>query len=85
MQKKRYNAAMEFLKNFQERMPLVGGKPHAGTVLSVAARLAGTSLFRSGNKQDFTPGTVILAEEVNQAYPQLLELFALYCKKNGLM
>lgn len=84
MQKKRYDAAMEFLNSFQERMPLVGGKPHAGTVLAVAGRLAGTSLFRSINKQDIDPGTVVLSEEVNKAYPQLLNLFALYCKKSGI-
>ena len=41
MEKKRYEAAMEFVKLFQEKIPLVGGKPHAGTVLAVAARLAG--------------------------------------------
>jgi len=84
MQKKRYDAAMEFLKDFQERMPLAGGKPHAGTVLSAAARLAGTSLFRSINKKDVAPGLIVLSEEVNQAYPQLLNLFAYYCKQNGL-
>ena len=84
MQKKRYEAAMDFLKVFQQRMPLVGGKPHAGTVLSVAARLAGTSLFRSLNKEDVTPGMIVLSEEVNQAYPQLLNLFAFYCKQNGM-
>jgi len=84
MQKKRYDAAMEFMTNFQERMPLVGGKPHAGTVLAVAGRLAGTSLYRLFNKQDITPGTVVLSEEVNEAYPQLLNLFALYCKQGGI-
>lgn len=84
MQKKRYDAALDFLKIFQERMPLKNDKPHAGTVLSVAARLAGTSLFRAINKEDFPTGTVILSEEVNQAYPQLLNLFAFYCKQNGV-
>ncbi len=85
MQKKRYEAAMEFLKSFQERMPLVNGKPHAGTVLAVAARLAGTSLYRSLNYQkDLAPGTVVLSEEVNQAWPPLMNLFAFYCKKNGM-
>jgi hypothetical protein len=84
MQKKRHDAAMEFLKIFQERMPLVGGKPHAGTVLSIAARLAGTSLFRAINKNDFPAGNVVLSEEVNQAYPQLLSMFAFYCKQNGI-
>jgi hypothetical protein len=85
MQKKRYDAAMEFLKIFQERMPLVGGKPHAGSVLSVAGRLAGTSLYRSLNyKNNTAPGVFVLSEEVNQAYPQLLNLFAFYCKQNGI-
>jgi hypothetical protein len=83
MQKKRSEAAMDFVKLFQERTPLLGGKPHAGTVLAVAARLAGTSLFRSINKKDVTPGVIVLSEEVNEAYPQLLNLFAFYCKKNG--
>ncbi len=84
MQKKRYEAATEFMKIFQERMPLVGGKPHAGTVLSTAARLAGTSLYRSINKKDIAPGVIVLSEEVNEAYPQLLNLFAFYCKQNGM-
>jgi len=85
MQKKRYDAAMEFLKAFQERMPLVGGKPHAGTVLAVAARLAGTSLYRALNyKNDAAPGTVILSKEVDEAWPQLANLFAFYCKQNGI-
>ncbi len=84
MQKKRADAALEFMQAFQEKLPLVGGKPHAGTVLSAAARLAGTSLFRSINKKDITPGVVVLSEEVNQAYPQLLNLFAFYCKQNGI-
>jgi hypothetical protein len=84
LQKECYDAAMEFVKIFQERIPLVNGKPHAGTVLAVAARLAGTSLFRSINKKDFTPGVIVLSEEVNQAYPELLNLFAFYCKQNGM-
>lgn len=84
MQKKRYDAAMEFLKSFQERMPLVNGKPHAGTVLSTAARIAGTSLYRSMNyKNNAAPGTVVLSNEVNEAWPQLMNLFAFYCKQNG--
>jgi hypothetical protein len=83
-QKKRYDAAMEFIKIFQEKTPLLSGKPHAGTVISVAARLAGTSLFRAINKKDVPPGVVVLSEEINQAYPQLLNLFAFYCKQNGI-
>ena len=84
MQKERYEAAMEFVKIFQEKIPLVDGKPHAGTVLSVAARLAGSSLFRSLNyEKSITPGVVVLSNEVNEAWPQLMNLFAFYCKQNG--
>lgn len=65
-------------------MPLVGGKPHAGTVLSVTARLAGTSLYRSLNyKNNAAAGVVVLSNEVNEAWPQLMNLFAYYCKQNG--
>lgn len=84
MQKKRYDAAMEFVQLFQEKAPLVDGKPHAGTVLSIAGRLAGTSLFRSIHKEEYNPGTVILSEEANVAYPKLLNQFAFYCKQNGI-
>lgn len=85
MQKKRYEAAMEFLKELQEKIPLVNGKPHAGTVLSIAARLAGTNLYRAINsKLDVPAGTVVLSEEINQAWPRLMNLFAFYCKQNGI-
>lgn len=85
MQRKRYEAAMEFVKIFQEKTPLVGGKPHAGTVLAVAARLAGSSLYRSMNYKHIpTPGVIMLSNEVNEAWPQLMNLFAFYCKQKGL-
>jgi hypothetical protein len=66
-------------------MPLINGNPHPGTVFAIVSRLAGSHLFRAvhGNK-DFQPGTVILSEEINEAYPQLLNLFALFCKQNGV-
>ncbi len=85
MQKKRYEAAMEFVKELQEKIPLVNGKPHAGTVLAIAARIAGTNLYRAMNySQEVTPGMVVLSEEINQAWPQLMNLFAFYCKQNGI-
>ena len=84
LNKKRYEAAMDFLQFFQEKTPLLNGKPHAGTVLSVGARLAGTSLFRALNKKDFPPDVVVLSEEVNQAYPVLLNMFAYYCNQYGI-
>ena len=76
---------MEFVNELQEKIPLVGGKPHAGTVLAIAARIAGTNLYRAMNyKHDVEPGTVVLSEEVNQAWPQLMNQFAFYCKQNGV-
>lgn len=85
MQKKRYEAAMEFVKELQEKIPLVNGKPHAGTVLAIAARIAGTNLYRAMNySHAVEPGVVVLSEEVNQAWPQLMNLFAFYCKQNGI-
>lgn len=85
-QKKRYDAAMEFVAALQERTPLVGGKPHAATVLAVTARLAGSSLFRSMNYKDkeIQPGIVVLSDEVNEAWPRLMNQFAFYCKQNGV-
>jgi hypothetical protein len=85
MQKNRYDAAMEFVKILQERFFASDGKAHAGTVLSTAARLAGTSLYRALNhNNDITPGVVVLSNEVNEAWPQLMNLFAFYCKQNGI-
>lgn len=84
MQKNRYDAAVEFLKLFQGKTPLLNGMPHAGTVLSIGACLASTSLYRAINKKDFAPGVVVLSEEVNLVYPQLLNLFAYYCKQYGI-
>jgi len=52
--------------------------------MSLAGRLAGTSLFRAINKIDVAPGVVVLSDEVNEAYPQLLNMFAFYCKQNGI-
>jgi hypothetical protein len=84
MQKKRHDAAMEFVQIFQEKIPLLRGKPHAGTVLAVSVRLAGSSLYRSLNPQkDIAPGVVVLSNEVNEAWPQLMNIFAFYCKQNG--
>ena len=84
MQKKRYDAAMEFATALQQKLPLVGGKPHAGTLLAITGRLAGSSLFRSLNAgREFTPGVVVLSDQVNDAWPQLMNLFAYYCKQNG--
>jgi hypothetical protein len=84
MQKKRYEAATEFVAALKEKTPLVGGVPHAGTVLAVPARLAGSSLYRSLDyRDDIAQGVVVLSEKVNEAYPQLLNQFTYYCKQHG--
>ena len=41
MQKKRYDAALEVVNLLQKRITVSKGSTHAGTVLSIAARLAG--------------------------------------------
>lgn len=85
MQKKRYDAAVEFLGVLQESLLSPNGRGHAGTNLSVAAWLAGTSLYRSMNyRQNPPPGTIMLSEEVNQAWPELLNLFLYYCQRSGV-
>lgn len=85
MQKKRYEAAMEFLGVLQEAFLSPDGRGHAGTILAVAAWMTGTSLYRSMNyKQNPPPGTIMLSEEVNEAWPELLNLFRYYCKRSGI-
>lgn len=85
LQKKRHDAALEFLNILQRNFLSPDGKGHAGTVLSAAAWLAGTSLYRSLNyKGDPAPGTVMLSDEVNKAWPQLMNLFIYYCHRNGI-
>lgn len=85
LQKKRYDAAMEVVRIMQKHFLPSTGKAHAGTALSAAAWLAGTSLYRSLHyKNDITPGVVVLSDEVNEAWPQLMNLFAFYCKQNGI-
>jgi hypothetical protein len=85
VQKKRYDAAVEFLRVLQENFLSSDGKAHAGTVLSAAAWLAGTSLYRALNyKHNPAPGTVVLSNEVNEVGPKLMNLFMYYCERNGI-
>ena len=85
MQKKRYDAALEFLGVLQNNLLSFDGKGHAGTNLSVAAWIAGTSLYRAmGYKQAPPPGTIMLSDEVNDAWPELMNLFLYYCQRNGV-
>jgi hypothetical protein len=85
MQKKRFDAAKEFLGILQEKFFSADGKVHAGTTLSIAAWMAGTSLYRSMSyKQNIPPGTIMLSEEINKAWPELLNLFLYYCQRSGI-
>ena len=85
MQKQRYDAAMEVLAMLQEHFLAPDGKDHAGTVLSTAAWLAGTSLYRSLNyRHNPVPGTIVLSDEVNEEWPKLMQLFRYYCQRNGI-
>jgi hypothetical protein len=84
MQRKRQEAAREFVNALQEHFLAVEGKTHPGTMLSTTARLAGTSLYRSLNyKNNIPSGVVVLSNEVDDAWPQLMKQFAIYCKQSG--
>lgn len=86
MQKKRYEAAVEFLAILQNHFLSSDGKAHAGTVLSAAAWLAGTSLYRSLNYKDNpAPGTIMLSEKVNEEWSKLMNLFVYYCRRDGII
>jgi hypothetical protein len=83
VQKKRYDAAQEFLRVLQDHLLSSGG--HAGTILSVAAWMAGTSLYRSMNyRHNPEPGHIMLSEEINDAWPGLINLFLYDCKRSGI-
>ena len=83
LQKNRADAAAEVMGIFDRNFRTPQGA-HPGTVLSAAAWLAGTSLYRSfGYTQNPEPGTVMLSEKANQAFPRLLDLFTYYISKGG--
>ena len=86
LQKKRYDAAMEFAGILRQNFLSSDGKGHAGTVLAIAAWLAGTSLYRSLNyKHNPAPGVVMLSNEVNERWPEtLMNFFLYYCEQNGI-
>ena len=63
-----------------------GTSVHIGTLVSAAARLAGTSLYRTFNfKADkLAPGTVVLSEEANQEWPKLMNMLLATLKANSI-
>lgn len=84
LQANRVEAATEVMGIFDRHFTTSNGV-HAGTVLSTAAWLAGTSLYRSfGYPQEHEPGMVILSEIANQEFPKLLNLFQFYIFQSGL-
>src|SRR5574341_92042 len=85
LQKRRYDAAMEFLGVLQANFLSSDGEGHAGTVLSVAAWLTGTSLYRSLNyKHNPAPGVMMLSNEVNEVGPKIMSIFQYYLHQNGI-
>lgn len=77
--KKGRNAAIEFVPVLQAKLVSPDGRVHAGTILSAAAWLTGTSLYRAFNpKDDIPPGTTIQSNEVNKEWESLMYLFEEY-------
>jgi len=58
---------------------------HVGTLVSAAARLAGSSLLRSFEffrNQNVAPGNVLLSDEANEEWPKLMNMTLSILKKN---
>jgi hypothetical protein len=86
LQVNRVSAAQKVMAAFSRYF----GNPeqaHVGTVLSTAAWLAGTSLYRSfgyESESQLEPGNVILSEKANQEWPKLAQLFNFCNFQNGI-
>ena len=77
--KKGREAALEFLPILKAKLASPDGSLHAGTMLSTAAWLVGTSLHRSFEfKEENPPGTVIKSDEVNREWESLMVLLEEY-------
>jgi hypothetical protein len=77
--KKGREAALEFLPILKAELTSPGGSLHVGTILSTAAWLAGTSLYRSFEfKEENPPGTIIKSDEVNREWESLMVLLEEY-------
>lgn len=76
-------AALELLSILQLKLAAVDGRLHAGTVLSAAAWLTGTSLYRSFQFQEGSqPGTIIQSDVINQEWESLVYLLEEYNFQN---
>ena len=72
-------AALEMLSLLKGQLTASDGSLHAGTMLSAAAWLTGTSLYRSFDFNDASPlGTVIHSNEVNATWEGLIHLLEQY-------
>lgn len=73
--KKGRSAAIELIPVLRNKVA-ANGSIHAGTILSAAAWLTGTSLYRAFHvKDDLPPGTTIKSNEVNKEWESLMNLF----------
>jgi hypothetical protein len=71
--------AAEFIPILRAKFATPDDSVHAGTILSAAAWLTGTSLYRAFHpKDDIPPGTVIQSSEVNKEWESLMYLFEQY-------
>lgn len=74
--KKARTAAIELIPILRTKLAARDGSIHAGTILSAAAWLTGTSLYRSFHfKDDLPAGTTIKSNEVNEEWESLMNLF----------
>ena len=77
--KKGRAAAIEFVPILRNKLASRDGSIHAGTILSAAAWLTGTSLHRAFHaKDELPPGTTIKSNDVNKEWESLMYLFEQY-------
>jgi hypothetical protein len=70
---------MEFLSILKPKLIAADGSLHAGTMLSAAAWLTGTSLYRSfGFKSEAPSGSIVQSNEVNTTWEGLVYLLEQY-------
>ncbi|HET9907076.1 MAG TPA: hypothetical protein VFQ23_10560 [Anaerolineales bacterium] len=72
-------AAIELIPILRRKLASRDGSVHPGTILSAAAWLTGTSLYRAFHPKDESPpATTIKSDEVNQEWESLMYLFEQY-------
>jgi hypothetical protein len=77
--RKGHEAALEILSLLNEKFVASDGTPDAGTILSAAAWLTGTSLYQSfQDKGGSLPGTTVLSQDMNREWETLVYLLENY-------